>query len=104
MAKDAPVAAAAEASRYDGWTALLAEVVTAEGRVDYPRLVARRERLTGFVAALAAASPESHPERFPTDEDRLAYWLNAYNAFTLDAIIAEYPLTSVWKARDGRFF
>ena len=42
---------------------------------------------------LGGMSPESHPDGFPTDEDRLAYWINAYNAFTLHAIIAEYPIT-----------
>ena len=90
--------------RYDGWNALLAEVVTPDGRVDYVRLGARRALLDEFVAALGAASPESDPARFPAEEDRLAYWLNAYNAFTLHAIIAEYPITSVWKTRDGQFF
>jgi hypothetical protein len=86
------------------WTAVLAEVVTADGKVDYAELEARRERLEAVVLQLAAASPVSHPDRFPTDEDRLAYWLNAYNIFTLQAIIAEYPISSVWKTRDGQFF
>ena len=89
---------------YDVWTALLAEIVTADGKVDYARLAARRDRLDAFVAALGAASPASAPERFPTDEHRLAYWINAYNAFTLHAILDEYPITSVWKTRDGQFF
>ena len=89
---------------YDAWNALLAEVVTPEGRVDYPRLAERRDLLGRFIGELGAASPESQPARFPTEEDRLAYWLNGYNAFTLHAIIEEYPITSVWKTRDGRFF
>jgi hypothetical protein len=93
-----------EPFRYDAWNALLAEVVTADGKVDYARLAARRELLDRFIAELGAASPESDPARFPTEEDRLAYWLNAYNAFTLHAIAAEYPITSVWKTRDGQFF
>jgi MoaA/NifB/PqqE/SkfB family radical SAM enzyme len=86
------------------WTALLSEVVTADGKVDYARLGERRDRLDGVVAELATVGPQSHPARFPTDEDRLAYWLNAYNVFTLHAIIAEYPISSVWKTRDGQFF
>jgi hypothetical protein len=89
---------------WDPWTALLAEVVTADGKVDYTSLDARRERLEAVVRQLAAVSPMSHPDRFPRDEDRLAYWLNAYNVFTLHAIIAEYPISSVWKTRDGQFF
>jgi hypothetical protein len=94
----------AEPFSYGGWSALLAEIVSPDGRVDYPRLAARRDRLERFVAELGAESPESHPGRFPTREHRLADWLNAYNAFTLHAIIAEYPITSVWRTRDGRFF
>ncbi len=93
-----------EPFRYDAWSALLAEIVTAGGKVDYECLAARRDLLERFVAALGATSPESEPDRFPTEEDRLAYWLNAYNAFTLHAIAAEYPITSVWKTRDGQFF
>src|SRR5207247_10092329 len=77
---------------------------TAEGKVDYARLAEDRDLLERVVAELGAASPESDPARFPTEEDRLAYWLNAYNAFTLHASIAEYPITSVWKTRDGQFF
>jgi len=89
---------------YGGWSALLAEVVTPDGKVDYGRLASRREGLDDFVAALGGASPESHPDRFPDEDDRLAYWINAYNAFTLHAILAEYPIASVWRARAGQFF
>lgn len=86
------------------WTELLAAVVAADGKVDYARLLERRAQLDAVVAALGATSPESAPQRFPTDADRLAYWLNAYNVFTLHAIAAEYPISSVWKTRDGQFF
>src|SRR5690349_20545072 len=93
-----------EPFRYDAWTSLLRHVVTEDGKVDYARLLERRDVLARFVSELGATSPESEPERFPSEDDRLAYWLNAYNAFTLDAIVAEYPITSVWKTRDGQFF
>jgi hypothetical protein len=89
---------------YDDWGALLARVVTPDGKVDYGRLAEERALLDRFVAALGAASPDADPARFPAEEDRLAYWLNAYNAFTLQAILDEYPITSVWKTRDGQFF
>lgn len=89
---------------YETWNALLAEIVTADGKADYPRLVERRELLERFIAQLGAMSPESHREMFPSEEEQLAYWINAYNAFTLHAIVAEYPIPSVWKVRDGQFF
>jgi hypothetical protein len=89
---------------YDGWSELLEAIVTGDGKVDYAALSHRRALLDRFVAQLATASPESHPELFPGVENRLAYWINAYNAFTLHAILAEYPIRSVWKTRDGQFF
>jgi hypothetical protein len=89
---------------YGNWSSLLAQIVTADGKVDYPHLVEHRALLDQIVAEFSAASPESDPEAFPDDEDKLAYWLNAYNAFTLNAIVDEYPITSVWKTRDGAFF
>ena len=89
---------------YDTWTALLERVVTSDGKVDYARLNQERPLLQRFIDELGQASPESSPESFPSDEHRLAYWINAYNAFTLHAILAEYPIKSVWKTRDGQFF
>ncbi|MGH7782110.1 MAG: DUF547 domain-containing protein [Candidatus Binataceae bacterium] len=89
---------------YFHWTHLLAQIVTADGKIDYQLLGKCRDQLDLVVAELAAASPESAPGSFPTDDDRLAYWLNAYNAFTLQSIAAEYPISSVWKTRDGAFF
>ncbi len=89
---------------YDNWSRLLAEIVTPEGRVDYLRLAERREILDRVIADFAAISPDAMPAAFTGEEDHLAYWLNAYNAFTLHAIMDEYPITSVWKTRDGQFF
>lgn len=89
---------------YDAWSRLLAAVVTGDGKVDYDALAERRAELDAVVADLATASPDTRAARFPTDDHALAYWINAYNAFVLHAVIAEYPIRSVWKAKDGQFF
>jgi hypothetical protein len=89
---------------YSSWTALLGEVVQPDGKVDYEALAERRPQLAAFIRTLAAVSPDATPGQFPTLEDALAYWLNAYNAFVLAAIVEEYPIRSVWKTRDGQFF
>jgi hypothetical protein len=89
---------------YQDWSRLLAEIISAEGRVDYVRLAQGREILDRVIDEFAAVSPEATPAVFVSEEHQLAYWLNAYNAFTLHAIMAEYPITSVWKTRDGQFF
>jgi hypothetical protein len=89
---------------YEPWDRLLSEVTSRDGRIDYDRVLEHRGLLDQFTAQLAAASPENRPDLFPESSDALAYWINAYNAFTLAAIAAEYPISSVWKTRDGRFF
>lgn len=89
---------------YALWTEILHAIVTPEGKVDYEILARHRALLAAFVAQLGAASPDTTPALFPTPEHALAYWINAYNAFVLVAVIEEYPIRSVWKVRDGQFF
>src|SRR5947207_442927 len=58
-----PMGLPPEPFSYDAWNALLAEIVTPEGRVDYPRLAERRDLLGRFVGELCAAT-----ERFLASE------------------------------------
>ncbi len=76
---------------YEAWDRLLREVTSTDGRIDYDRLLEHRALLDQFTAQLAAASPDNRPELFPTSDDALAYWINAYNAFTLAAIAGRVP-------------
>ena len=54
-----------------------------EGKVDYAGLQKDRARLDQYLAALASANPGA----FPNDAERLAFWINAYNAFTLADVL-----------------
>ena len=74
---------------------VLKAYVDERGRVDYTGLKAHAGDLNGYVALLGQVSPASHPERFPGLPDRLAYWINAYNAFVLKGVIDAYPVKSV---------
>jgi hypothetical protein len=74
---------------------VLARFVDEHGMVDYQGLKAERQLLDEYVGQLASASPRSAPELFPTDDDRMAYWLNAYNALIMRAVIDHYPIGSV---------
>ncbi len=75
--------------------AFLSRHVDAEGRVDYERAASDRADLDRYLARLAALSPDSHPERLRTESDRLAYWLNAYNASVISLVLAHHPISSV---------
>jgi len=77
----------------------LKEYVDKEGLVDYAGLKQDRGGLDRYAALLAKYSPGSHPDLFPTDRDKLAYWINAYNALTMTGVLAHYPVGSVTHIR-----
>ncbi len=87
----------AEGFDHDSFEQLLSRFVV-DGRVDYPGWhgdAAARKRLDSYLAALAAYSPDSHPERFRKHNAALAYWMYAYNAFVIKAIVDRWPLARV---------
>jgi len=91
----ASVAGAAEVFDHSLFDRVLKEYVNQIGEVDYQKLKKNPADLQRYVRSLAEASPASRPALFPTRDDQLAYWLNAYNALVLNAVAAEYPVKSV---------
>ncbi|MHC4493327.1 MAG: DUF547 domain-containing protein [Planctomycetota bacterium] len=79
---------------HDRFERLLGRLVDGRGRVDYARWhgdAESRRELDLYLAAIAACGPAMAPERFPAEEDRLAYWLNAYNAFVIHGVLHDWP-------------
>ena len=74
---------------------VLHQFVDEAGYVDYKALKSNRSDLDRYVQSLADVSPKSHPGRFPVREEKLAYWINAYNALVLSAVLDAYPVGSV---------
>jgi hypothetical protein len=60
-----------------------------DGEVDYAGLSASGD-LDRYIHALAGADPEPLAE-----SDRLAFWINAYNALTLKLVADHYPTRSI---------
>jgi hypothetical protein len=82
---------AQEAPSHSAFDALLKEYVDASGDVDYSGLQADSNRLNTYLATLS----KHHPHAGWTEDEQLAYWINAYNAFTLQLIIRHYPIGSI---------
>lgn len=78
---------------YAGYARVLRDYVRPP-RVDYAALVAGRADLDAAVAVFA--TPSQADEQAWTRDQRLAFWINAYNAFTLRAIADHYPIQSSW--------
>jgi hypothetical protein len=82
--------AATTAPQYDDYRAALLAFVDARGLVDYASLKGQRVYLDDFVTYLERLDPKTF-KAWPENE-RLAFWINAYNALTLRAIIDNYPI------------
>jgi hypothetical protein len=76
---------------YDELSQVLANV-DSEGMVDYSNLSANRRTLDKFVERLGQLSPERYTRW--QREEKIAFWINAYNALTLLAIVDNYPIKS----------
>ena len=88
---------------HEAFDSVLKRVVDLHGRVDYRALTEDRSDLERYLFALATVSPRSAPGAFATEQDRLAYWLNAYNAAVLFGVTERPGLTSV-RDRRADFF
>ncbi len=71
------------------FTAVLRDHVK-DGWVDYAAL-RTDQRLSRFLAQVAATDPD----QIPAGRERLAFWLNAYNAYTLQLIVQRHPQKSI---------
>jgi|GEM_PF-99144 len=63
-----------------------------EGLVNYGALKSQPVGLNNYLQTLAALSSEEYGSW--KDEDKIAFWINAYNALTWKAIIDHYPINS----------
>jgi hypothetical protein len=79
---------------YSTFDSLLNKYVVGH-KVNYSGLVKEKEKLFIFTEKLGKISPDSNTEIFPTREDKLAFWINAYNAFILETIVRDYPVESI---------
>lgn len=71
--------------------AVLQARVDAQGRVDYAGLGRDARELERYGGLLAITGPRSSPALLPTPEDKLAWYLNAYNTMTLLNVLQRYP-------------
>ncbi|NNF06117.1 MAG: DUF547 domain-containing protein [Candidatus Eisenbacteria bacterium] len=89
-ADDAVTADAAEFS-HEAWDALLKRHVN-DGHVDYEGFLADRKALQVYLDALAKADPYDW-----TRNEQMAFWINAYNAVMIDAVLEAWPTEGVLK-------
>ena len=78
------------------WNELLQEHVSDKGNVDYQGLIKERLKLNNYIKLLNPELPNGTHKK----EYTLAFWINAYNAMTVDLILRHYPVKSIKDIKD----
>lgn len=96
-------ASSTEIINHEGWSNWLSKFVTlhADGvnRVDYGRVgETERTQLRSYIDFLASLTISD----FNRNEQQ-AYWINLYNALTVDVILEDYPVDSIRDIKSGLF-
>jgi len=76
-------------SIFDG---LLKKHVNEDGWVDYEGIINDRSVLQEYLTLIQDNPPNKNSW---SREEQLAYWINAYNAFTLELVAKNYPVASI---------
>lgn len=76
---------------------LLKSFVSNKGEVNYKDFAKQKTKLQSYINSLTKINPSTLSKN-----EQLAYWINAYNALTIDQIIKNYPLTSILKIANGK--
>ena len=73
------------------WQTVLNAVCTDDGMVRYDELTKNtngvKDALFRYVGQINQVSPANRPDLFPADADKLAYYINAYNALCLYGVL-----------------
>ena len=76
---------------------LLQKHVTAEGTVNYKGFIQDSLKFNTYLDLLK----NNHPNDTWSKDEQLAYWINAYNAFTVKLILNHYPVKSIKDIKKG---
>ena len=73
------------------WTSILQKHVSSDGHVDYKAIKSNPTNLDLYLTSFSKSIPNDNW----TKNETLAFWINAYNAFTIKLIIDNYPVKSI---------
>jgi len=96
----APAAASTFDHSHAAWTSILAERVQGD-LFDYAGLAKDRVLFDRYARSLAAVT--SAELAGWTREQRFAFWINAYNTFTIQKVVDSYPIDSIKDLSTGLF-
>ena len=79
------------------WDGLVKKYVQSDGFVNYKGFGKDSAALNQYLSILSSTHPGSNWTR----EEQMAFWINAYNAFTVKLIVDNYPMSSIKDIKSG---
>lgn len=83
---------------HSAWNKLLQKNVSSKGNVNYEGFKADKVALDSYLALLSSNTPDANWSK----KEIMAYWINAYNAFTIKLILNNYPVKSIMDINGGK--
>ena len=83
-------------TNHANWNSLLQKYVSKSGSVNYKGFKKDNNSLSAYLKELATMTPTKEWSKNAT----LAYWINAYNAYTVKLIVDNYPTKSIKDIND----
>ncbi|WP_407556645.1 DUF547 domain-containing protein [Winogradskyella sp. 4-2091] len=80
---------------HNRWNKILQKHVSESGNVDY-KGIKNESEFDVYIDYLSETLPDDNW----TKDEKLAYWINAYNALTVDLILRHYPVKSIKDIKD----
>ena len=73
------------------WNSMLQEYVSDDGRVNYKGWLEQRDNLNAYIKTLQQFPPNESDSK----NHKISYWINTYNALTVQLILKNYPVSSI---------
>ncbi len=83
---------------HSSWDKLLRKHVTSAGKVNYKAIKADEASLDAYLKKLSDNPINKEWSR----NEKMAYWINAYNAYTVKLIVDNYPVKSILDLHGGK--
>tara|TARA_R110001592_G_scaffold307299_2_gene580902 strand:- start:437202 stop:437972 length:771 start_codon:yes stop_codon:yes gene_type:complete len=74
------------------WDELTKKNVSQDGHVNYKGFIQDSLKLNKYLDLISASAPN---KKTWSNDEQMAFWINAYNAYTVQLIIRNYPLKSI---------
>ncbi len=84
--------------KHSDWNGLLSRHVSSSGKVNYKGFKSDVAKLDNYLKTLA----DNPIENSWSKGEKMAYWINAYNAFTVKLIVNNYPVKSITDLENGK--